>query len=159
MCFSFAANPVFLNISLTLADFLQSFPFSPKALFPLLYKLDVAFASLLAGLNVETRDTLPDGGVRRFTTTEKVRLRGVVEGTRISVVDTSTKREDTAKSSYASAAETESSAYETDASDTNGIRDRPDWDMETAKVYELTISELGQSLDTDPISYLAETNA
>lgn len=98
-------------------------------------------------------------GARRFTTTEKVRLRGVVEVTRTAVIDVSQKHEDAIKSSYTSAAEMESSADETDASDIDDMKHQPNWDMETAKVYELTIVELGQSLDLDLVLSSAEAHS
>lgn len=143
-----------LNIALTACDDLVAFPFDPRPTFHLLQKLDLAFYSLLLGTNSETGEILPgfEGGRARLSTTEKVRMRGSVERTRVAIVEVA--------GTGGSTTEVASTVYTDDDITTDGNDDDDDamgvlqvdgnhgrWEMEVARVYEKTIVELGMSLD------------
>lgn len=152
-------TPYLLTIALTASTSLPSFPFAPQPTFQLLHKLDSALYSLLQGTNAETGETLPgfEGGRGRLSTTDKVRVRGLVERTRVAVVEVAEKGESVAD---AGESETEDNL----ATDDNDNEDDDDddndeimggmqvegnhgrWEMEVARVYERTIVELGMSL-------------
>lgn len=105
-------------------------------------------------MNVETGELLPgfQGGRGKLSTTEKVRMKGLVERTRIVVVEVA--------GNGSSVTETESMAQSHDDTEddlTTDVDDMMDdlevngnhgrWEMEIARVYERTIVELGISLD------------
>lgn len=158
LCFCVASLqiPYFLTVALTLSSYLPSFTFSPRPTFHLLQKLDLVFSSLLHGRNVETGDTLPgfEGGRAKLSTTEKVRLRGLVERTRVTVVEVAGNRGSVDDASRATETQTDT---EDDLSTTDnenameGVEDADGhgrWEMEIARVYERTVVDLGQSLDS-----------
>ena len=158
LCFCVASLqiPYFLTVALTLSSYLPSFTFSPRPTFHLLQKLDLVFSSLLQGRNVETGDTLPgfEGGRAKLSTTEKVRLRGLVERTRVTVVEVAGNRGSVDDASRATETQTDT---EDDLSTTDnenameGVEDADGhgrWEMEIARVYERTVVDLGQSLDS-----------
>ncbi len=147
-------TPYLLTIALTVVSCLPAFLFAPKPTFHLLYKLDLSFCSLLRGLNVETGEILPgfQGGRGKLSTTEKVRMKGLVERTRIAVVEVA--------GNGSSVTETENMVQSQDdpeddiTTDDNEFMDDLEvdgnhgrWEMEIARVYERTIVELGISLD------------
>ena len=145
-----------LTIALTVLNCLPSFSFSPRPTFRLLHKLDLAFSSLVKGLNIETGHLLPgmEGSRGKLSTTEKVRMKSLVERTRITVVDISGNGNSiTDAESIAQSHDDTEDDLMTDENDTldddlevNGNHGR--WEMEIARVYEKTIVELGLSLDT-----------
>lgn len=117
----------------------------------------MAFYSLLQGANAESGEILPgfEGGKGKLSTTEKVRIRGLVERTRVAVVEAAgkggsvTDTESVARSNV----ETEDDSmtdYDEDiiidGTQVDGNHGR--WEMEVARVYEKAIVELGVSLDT-----------
>ena len=145
-----------LTIALSVITYLPSFPFSPRPTFRILGKLDLAFASLLQGSNIETGERLTgfEGllGARGIDNTKRVRMRGIVERTRVSVVEVAAK--------HGSNADTESMYQVTTDEDTvmddDSIgedeysianRGQGNWEMEIARVYEQTIVLLGESLE------------
>ncbi|KAH0551045.1 hypothetical protein GP486_007600, partial [Trichoglossum hirsutum] len=130
-----------LSIALLLTSYLTSFPASPRPTFWLLRKLDIAFASLLRGENVDTGETL--GGFaatsRKMSITEMVRLKSLVERTRVVVVEVMGRGERLEES------EDDGEGNEDgDMEEDQEVVGR--WEMEIARVYELTIVELGESL-------------
>ena len=145
-------SPYLLTMALTACMCLQPFPFDPRPTFQLLQKLDLAFYSLLQGSNSETGETLPgfESGRGKLSTTEKVRMRGLVERTRVAVVEVAGKPGSSVKAG--SEMQTEDD-FMTDNEDdrvsgavqVDGNHGR--WEMEVARVYEKTIVELGLSLD------------
>ncbi|KAI4134510.1 MAG: hypothetical protein LQ347_001469 [Umbilicaria vellea] len=147
--------PYFLTIALTLSSYLPSFIFSPSPTFHLLRKLDLVFSSLLQGRNVESGDMLPgfEGGRAGLSTTEKVRARGLVERTRVTVVEVAGKRGsvDVSKTNE-TPTDTEDDLLTTENDDAmEGVEDDDGhgrWEMEIARVYERTIVDLGQFLDS-----------
>ena len=150
-------TPYLLTIALTICSCLPSFPFSPRATFRVLHKLDLAFYSLLQGVNAETGEKLSgfEGGRGKVSTTEKVRMRGLVERTRIAVVETAGKMGSTTDAGSATQTEED---FTTDIDDVDVMEEvRIDgnhgrWEMEIARTYENTIMELGMILDTSGAS-------
>ncbi|KAL6714069.1 hypothetical protein ACLMJK_008563 [Lecanora helva] len=148
-------TPYLLTIALTTCSYLPSFSFSPRATFRLLHKLDLAFCSLLQGINVETNEQLPgfEGGRGKVSTTEKVRMRSLVERTRIAVVDAADKDGSTIDGQSAAQSEDDFVADTDDDEDDEMEGSRLDgnhgrWEMEIARTYERTIMELGMALST-----------
>ncbi|KAL9601790.1 MAG: hypothetical protein Q9219_002280 [cf. Caloplaca sp. 3 TL-2023] len=149
-----------LTIALTVATSLSSFPFDPRPTFKLLRKLDIAFSSLLKGVYIVNREPLPgfEGGRGRLSTTEKVRMRGIVERTRIAVVEVAGKIGNTAYLKNARPFETDTeddfnmteediNMGEGDVENLENDSSHRRWEMDIAKVYEKTIVELGATLD------------
>lgn len=80
--------PYLMNLAMIVVTAVHGMPPSPKRLFGLLGKLDRAFAGLLQGRDVETGEALPGfEGRRGVSGTEKVRIRSLVERTRVSAVE------------------------------------------------------------------------
>ncbi|KAL8940890.1 MAG: hypothetical protein Q9216_002551 [Gyalolechia sp. 2 TL-2023] len=146
-----------LTIALTVTTSLQSFPFTPQPTFQFLRKLDLAFSSLLKGVNVATGERLPgfEGGRGKLSTTEKVRMRGIVERTRLAVVEVAGKDGSLAdvKNVPWSESDTEDDFNMTEDDDTI-LEDETShrrWEMDIARVYEKTIVELGMALDASSL--------
>jgi hypothetical protein len=163
--------PYLLNLAVLTTEYLPLFPPSDRsahATFRLLSKLDEAFSALLTGLDPATGERLPgfDSG-RSISTTDKVRLKGIVDRTRLTVarglsglsvadeesdvgepMDTdtegeSTTREDTVKFE----------GFEDDADD----QEDEDWEERNiGSVFERTIGELGDVLGGPPIGIITE---
>ena len=140
--------PSFLNISHELNTWVTSFAPSPKATFSVLRKLDHCFASLLSGEDIETKETLPGfeqglkGGMSR---TDMVRCKGVVEQTRVVIVEVMSRG---VSDEY-----DEDALTETDGESAAESGSAPTlWDdddtvhMDVARVYEHTIVRLGELL-------------
>ena len=150
-------KPYLLTIALTICSCLPSFPFSPRASFRLLHKLDGAFFSMLQGTNFETGEALPgfEGGRSKPSTTERVRIRGVVEKTRVTMVEVAGKGGSTIDAGSIAPTDAESTT-DFDEADSMEITQREEndgrWEMEVARVYEKTIEELGMVLDASGAS-------
>ena len=150
-------TPYLLTIALTACSCLPSFPFQPRPTFQLLHKLDLTFYSLLRGTDAETGDILPgfEGGKVKLSTTEKVRMRGLVERTRVAVVEVAAKGESVADAGSVAQTDTEDGFTTNDDNDDEDVAmdgtqvegNHGRWEMEVARVYERTIVELGTSLD------------
>jgi hypothetical protein len=76
--------------------YLPDYPFSPGATFRLLKKLDISFASLILGENVETGAPLSGFESQRqvVSMTEKVRIKGIAEMGRIVIVEVKDKEDE-----------------------------------------------------------------
>lgn len=150
-----------LNIASLLDEYLPSFTFAPRPTFQLLRKMDVAFSSLLRGRDVESGEGLPGfvGGGRKVSQTEKVRIRGVVERTRVRVVEVAGRGAGSVDGGAVESAVEESGAEDGGVSfteeegvvedvdmDSDGVGGHGRWEMEVARVYERTIVELGETL-------------
>ncbi|KAL8960494.1 MAG: hypothetical protein Q9193_002813 [Seirophora villosa] len=143
-----------LTIALSVTSSLESFPFTPRPTFQFLRKMDLAFSSLLKGVNAETGESLPgfQGGRGRLSTTEKVRMRGIVERTRVAVVEVAGKDGSLAdvKNVPLTETDTEEDFNVTEDDDVDMLEDESShrrWEMDIARVYEKTIVELGMALD------------
>ncbi|KAL8723182.1 MAG: hypothetical protein Q9225_000448 [Loekoesia sp. 1 TL-2023] len=144
-----------LTIALTVTTSLSSFPFTPQPVFQFLRKLDLAFSSLLRGVNVVTGEPLPgfEGGRGRLSTTEKVRMRGIVERTRVAVVEVAGKDSSLADAKNVTPCETDTEddfnmTEDDDGEPLEDERSQRRWEMDIARVYEKTIIESGIALDT-----------
>lgn len=106
-------------------------------------------------MDVETGLVLSgfEGGRGKLSTTEKVRLRGLVQSSRLAAVEVAGRGGDIndTDSSARSRLATDDE-YPTD-DDTDAMRDdeidgvSAGWEMEIARIYERTLVELGASLD------------
>ena len=122
----------------------------------LLHKLDIALSSLLQGCNVETGEPLPgvEGSRGKPTTTEKVRIRGIVFKTRTAIFDVASKSNGEEETQDGTETEAQMGiGMTTDEEYVSldhaiDLEDRADWEMDVAKIYERTIVELGLTLDT-----------
>ena len=124
--------------------YLPSFPASPRATFHLLHKFDLAFSALLQGRSPDTGEELPGFDMGRgLNTTDKVRIRSLVQRTRVVLVD-------------AMAQDERDDEDEPEESVDQDIADGPDvadevenWEMEIAKAYDQTMAELGETLGNE----------
>ncbi|KZF24262.1 hypothetical protein L228DRAFT_245169 [Xylona heveae TC161] len=142
-----------LSLALLVATYLPSFPPAPRTTFNLLHKLDLAFASLLQGRDLSTGEVLPgfETSSRALSTTEKVRIKSLVERTRVVVVE-SMRRGEYEEEEEEEEDDTNDESNGNDEDDTDmDFGDEADrWEMEIARVYDRTIVELGESLGNDP---------
>lgn len=138
--FHYAASlqiPYLLSLALLAVTYIPSFPPAPRSMFRLLEKLDVAFASLVQGKDAETGETLPGfEGRRGVSGTEKVRIKSLIERTRVVVVEVMTRGE------Y----EIEEESGEGGDEDMMDLDAETDFAMEVARVYDRTLVELGDTL-------------
>jgi hypothetical protein len=162
--------PYLLNLAMLITEYLPFFPatdHSSQATFGLLSKLDEAFASLLVGHDSATGELLPgfDNG-RSVSTTDKVRLKGIVDRTRLTVVRVMTGESvvgDESDAGEAMDTDTESEApRQEDTVKFEGFEDNDDDEEDEgeersiARVYEKTIGELGDVLGGPPIGIITE---
>ncbi|KAI9682170.1 MAG: hypothetical protein M1817_000224 [Caeruleum heppii] len=138
-------TPYLLSLALLVASYLPAFTPSPRVTFQLLNKLDLAFASLLQGKDADSGEVLPGFEMSRgLSTTDKVRIKSLIERTRLVVVEVMTN-----ETEPDSEEETEDDDDHDD--DTMDDFDRPDegggrWETEIVRVYDRTLVELGESL-------------
>lgn len=112
----------------------------------MLRKLDHCFASLLAGEDAETKETLPgfESGLRAgMTTTDMVRCRSSVEQTRVLMIEVLSSTEDAEDEDDEAQAETDTDTPDNLAALTE---DDDRLYMDVARVYEKTLVQLGQRL-------------
>jgi hypothetical protein len=118
----------------------------------LLNKLDLAFASLLQGSHVETGEPLPGfAGGRAVSGTEKVRIKSLVDQTRICVVNVFGAGDGTeAGDGLDDTDDVETEDEQDDMSD-DMMTDIDKREMGVARVYDRTVVELGEALGGTPI--------
>ena len=157
-----------INLALLLTTIIADMPANPKQLFRVLAKLDHAFASLLQGKDVESGERLPGFENRRGVSgTEKVRIRSLIERTRRSVMESLKSGE--LDDAYGSDEEDAQDQSEMDVDD--GLegelllegdgpyapgQEEESWEMQIARVYDRTMVELGDSLETPNIGIITE---
>ena len=160
--------PYLINLALVLTTIIADMPANPKQLFRVLAKLDHAFASLLQGKDVESGERLPGFDNRRGVSgTEKVRIRSLIERTRRSVMENVKSGE--LDDAYESDQEGETDQSEMDVDDDlegelilegDGPyapgQEEESWEMQIARVYDHTMVELGDSLETPNIGIITE---
>ncbi|KAF2839263.1 hypothetical protein M501DRAFT_974426 [Patellaria atrata CBS 101060] len=138
--------PYLLSLASLVETFIPAFPPCPKAIFRLLDKLDLAFASLIQGRDIETGDPLPGfNSVHTVTDTMKVRIKGLVGRTRITVVESMSNGDFDPEEAVDAPSESEIDTMDED-DDLEDENDDKNWQMEIAKVYERTVAELGDTL-------------
>lgn len=159
------------------ADFLPHFhntTRSTQSTFRLISKLDYAFASLLTGHDSSTGESLPgfEAG-RLIATTDKVRLKGIVERTRLTVVRVLSGESVVGDDEGASEGEAMDTDMDGDPKadaradpDTvvfEGFEnnedkdDDEDWEERNiGSIYEKTIGELGDVLGGPPIGIITD---
>ena len=138
-------TPYLINMALLVTTMIPAFRASPKQMFRLLDKLDHAFASLLLGKDVESGQHLPGFDLgRRVSTTEKVRIRSLLERTR-RAVSVAISEGDYEEGDEETGEEDQEEDLEGDLilDAEERPRAREDWQIQAAKVYDRTLVELG----------------
>jgi hypothetical protein len=127
-------------------------------------KLDIAFASLLQGRHVETGEPLPGFETgRKVNGTEKVRLKSLVDQTRMTVMDVigiaGTEEDEDGDDET----ETENEFETGDEMDIDGeVGNELDEEkfgereMGVARIYDRTVVELGDTLGGSPIGIITD---
>ena len=154
--------PYLINLAVLVTSVVSAMPPSPRSLFRMIGKLDHCFASLIQGRDVDTSERLPgfEGSRRGISGTEKVRIRSLVERTRVGVVESFKRGEFEFE-----ALEGGEASVDTDM-DGELVLEGEDWgeaeeeedsyDMQLARVYDRTIQELGDSLEEPSIGIITE---
>lgn len=138
-------------MALLVVTFMPGFRPAPRTLFRLLRKLDYAFASLLQGRDIDTWEPLPGFETGwRMSNTEKVRLKSIVERTRLCVAEVIGDG-DWEPEGEEGSIDNGALPVEEKSEDKYGIEDDTAWDMEISGVYDKTIVELGNMLKGSPI--------
>lgn len=155
--------PFFLKLASDFTQYVRSFPPSPKATFELLGKLDHCFSSLLMGRDIDSKEWLPgfENSMRAgMTTTDMVRVRSLVEQTRVLMVEVMSSgdfddEDEDEEDDDGMGSQTDDT--EANFSDASGVR-LPRWDidedrlhLDAARIYENTIIQLGERLG-DPMA-------
>ena len=157
--------PYLINIALLLSSVVAGMPPTPRRLFRVLERLDHAFASLLLGRDVESGEVLPGfEGKRGVSGTEKVRIRSLVERTRVGVLE-ALKRGEFEDEGEGEGEAGEKMDVDTDTTDGELVlegdggadeEEEDSLDMQLARVYDRTIVELGDSLEAPNIGIITE---
>ena len=157
--------PYLLSLALLITQYLPSFPPAPKATFKLLDKLDLAFASLLQGRHIETGEPLPgfEGG-RAVSGTEKVRIKSLVDQTRLCVVNVIGSGGGTESGNgfpddtddFETEDEMEMIDDDDDDDDDDDVEEIDRREMGIARVYDRTVVELGDVLGGTPIGIITD---
>ena len=156
---------------MSIIDTLPLYPPAPLATFNLLEKLDSAFAALLTGRDPETDEPLPGVADHRgVSTTDKVRIKGVVERARIVVTRVLEGAEGEEPMDVDEGAEGgddtvgKRTAMERERGEQGmvsfeGFEDNEDDDWEerhVAGIFEKTLGELGDVLGGEPIGIVTD---
>ncbi|KAF1914117.1 hypothetical protein BDU57DRAFT_540098 [Ampelomyces quisqualis] len=163
--------PYLLNIAVLAAEFLPMFPASCRsahATFHVLAKLDDAFASLLTGHDAATGESLSGFETgRHVSTTDQVRLKGIVDRTRLAVaraIKDAADDESDGGEPMTTDAEGETrqqqgtvkfEGFDDDEEDEDEDEERLQ-ERSIASVYEKTIGELGHVLGGPPIGIITD---
>lgn len=158
--------PYLITITVSTINYLPMFPALPRTTLGFLDKLDIAFATLLGGYDPETRDTLPDlSGSRKISTTDKVRVKGVVERARSTVTKhlvtdegfaapVTDNKADGANETNGGFVKFE--GFDEDDNSTDGDITSGFNHQDVAHVFERTIMELGELLGGDAIGLVTD---
>ncbi|PYH42198.1 general transcription factor IIH subunit TFB6 family [Aspergillus saccharolyticus JOP 1030-1] len=160
--------PYLISLAVQVNSYLPDYPFSSKATFRLLRKLDLIFASLLLGEDAESGVPLPgfEGRTNVVSMTEKVRIKSIAETCRVVVVEAREQEDldDGDKGAGNGIDDTSEEDEESedemmnDAMETNEYPIPGRWEMEAAKVYEKTIELLGDELGRADIGEFCDTD-
>lgn len=94
-----------------------------------------------------------EGGRGKLSTTEKVRLRGLVQASRLAVVEVAGRQGDINDNYDSTHSQLPTDDEFPKEDDTDAMRDEESdqisagWEMEIARIYERTLVELGNSLN------------
>lgn len=149
--------PYLLRLASLVAEVLPEFPAAPKATFRILDKLDLAFASLLQGRNIETGETLSGFlSGRKISTTDRVRMKSIVDQTRVIVMDVIVNSEDVGEEG-----EDDENVYMETGDEMEDIResygeDYGEREMGVARIYDRTVVELGDTIGGTPIGIITD---
>lgn len=139
--------PYLISLAGLINSYLPEYPhFQPKPTFRLLKKLDIIFASLLLGEDVESGVPLSGFEYTKniVSMTEKVRIKSIAEASRIVVVEMRERdvgyqdEGDDSENDWEDGMDIDENEFE---SSHTGL-----WEMEAARVYERTIQFLGDEL-------------
>lgn len=136
--------PYLLSLAGLIADYMPAFPFSEGPTIRLLDKMDQAFAILLSRRRDPTSSIATDGNGYVVSVTDRVRIRSVIESTRMVAIETSAKRnppddgEDVPGS-------LDTDYEEIDSNDGNRHH-RDSLNMSISRIYERSLSILGDGL-------------
>lgn len=132
-----------LSLAGLTSDYLRGFEFAPNTVIPLLDKLDQAFAMLLTPEASRQSDGLDIASGYRVSMTDRVRIRSVIEDTRVVAIDAASK-----SGVLESSRDTEDSETQQEQSPQDDIsrEARSELDMSISKLYERSLSILGDTL-------------
>jgi len=151
--------PYLLSLASLVKQYLPSFPPVPKATFKLIGKLDIAFASLLQGRHVETGETLPGFSTgKKVSGTEKVRLKSLVDQTRMTVMDVVGNAGDVEEEEEETGDEMDADEDDDDdeAESQVDVEELGEREMGVARIYDRTVVELGDELGGSPIGIITD---
>jgi Subunit 11 of the general transcription factor TFIIH len=127
------------------ADYLPAFPFVEGPTIRLVDKLDQAFASLLGQERHSVSLFATEGSEHHVSVTDRVRIRSVIECTRINAVETSVKSSASADLKDVSESFTDTE-FEDDTPANGNREERDSLNMGISKMYERSLNILGDSL-------------
>jgi hypothetical protein len=128
--------------------YITAFPPAPLATFRFLRKLDHVFASMIRGVDRESGERLPGFGFegRGMSRTDMVRVKSLVEGTRVGVVEYMGRvgeREDE-EEEESEVSESETGDEGKGISGWGDMEEDTDLEMDVARVYEFTLVALNE---------------
>lgn len=151
--------PYFQAVALAVMEYLPAFPPARTSTLRLVRKVDFCLASLVAGKDVESEEVLPgfeEVGQRWLSRTDVVRLKGILDGTRVVLFDVFEKgdRERRRRSEERTDGEEEETDVdmekETDDETVRGREEEDDEDeeesMDLALVYESSLIQIDHFL-------------
>ncbi|KAG5913686.1 hypothetical protein E4U61_006612 [Claviceps capensis] len=145
--------PFLLRIATDFTSYVSSFPPSPGATFDLLRKLDHCFASLLCGMDIDSKEALPgfENGLKAgLTTTDMVRCMGLVERTRVLMVEIMSNTQEEDNDEEEEESEEDYNLNEEGSADAAGDSaanaEKEKLHMDVARIYEFTIVGLGERM-------------
>ncbi|TKA33366.1 hypothetical protein B0A50_00919 [Salinomyces thailandicus] len=150
--------PYLINLAVVAGNVVTAMPPNPRSLFRVLGKLDHAFASLIQGRDIETGEALPGfEGRRAVSATEKVRIRSLVERTRVATMAAYKRGEFESEVEEVEDEADDEGGLVLENEDPNAVEEGEDsYDMQLARVYDLTMQEVGGSLEEGGIGIVTE---
>lgn len=138
--------PYLIRLATLVLQHIPSFPPAPKSMFMIINKLDYAFASLIQGHDLDTGEPLPGlGTARSVNATERVRIKSLIERTRVVVVQIMNATEFDVDDGDVDNQVMQDDDGEGMSLDLDHMDN--DDEMEIARVYDRTLVELGDTID------------
>lgn len=138
--------PFLLSLAGIFADYLPAFPFAERPTICLADKLDQAFAILLNHDRDPVLAVATDTNHHLVSVTDRVRIRSVIERTRIIAVEASTKKPASASAESQDVLENFTDTDYDDFTPDSNRHDRDSLNMSISQIYERSLSILGDSL-------------